>query len=109
MQVIDGKDITISRGDTLDVIFRVSGLSFTDGDKAIFSIKSDYVLKPIYTCECTLRGNVVGVLVPADVMAKIDVGEYKYDIVVTIVATGKVITLFATSFFTVEEVAHNVG
>ena len=40
MLTIDGKKISLSKGDTFDVTFAVNGYRLKDGDSVIFSIKN---------------------------------------------------------------------
>ena len=53
MLTIDGKKISLSKGDTFDVTFAVNGYRLKDGDSVIFSIKntatsSNVLMKNIY-------------------------------------------------------------
>lgn len=83
MLTIDDKNIKISKGDTFNILFQVSGYEFKDTDVVIFTIKKD-----TYSNEALIekrfediQDNIINVIVTADEMSKLTTGEYVYDLV----------------------------
>ena len=81
MLTIDGKKISLSKGDTFDVTFAVNGYRLKDGDSVIFSIKntansSNVLMKKIYT---TFINNKVRVQISAEEMESLTIVRYDSD------------------------------
>mgnify|MGYP000663784405 CR=1 FL=1 len=93
MLTIDGKKISLSKGDTFDVTFAVNGYRLQDGDS---------VMKKIYT---TFVNNKVRVQISAEEMESLTIGSKVYDLVCI---TGDVkVTLNYPANLVIKEVVHN--
>lgn len=107
---INGGKIWTSYGDSLCVVFKVIGYTMAETDKTAFSIRKDgacvndrYV---VYSEDVPHDASYVYVKIPAEVMGKIPVGRYIYDVTLT-TEGGAVVTLNFPRFFKVVEVAHD--
>lgn len=80
---INGRTITLSRGDTLYLTFEVEGYIIQPSDKITFTIKkrlSDE--SPIVSLAIlNVEENSFNVTIDKDKMAQLDPGTYNYDIV----------------------------
>lgn len=104
MLKVDGCNLTISQGDTLDLTFKVNGYQLQSGDIVTFSVKDckrQIVLKKIIT---QFVGNSIHVVVSAEEMAKLSIGTKFYDLSCT--SKDKIITFNFPASLTVREVMH---
>lgn len=101
---INREKITISYGDTFDVVFRLEGFELLENHKIYFTVKADlYDDNYILTKELTgLNGIDIPVVISSDDMKKIPIGINYYDLV-CITADGTVITLTSPSQLIVEK------
>ena len=110
MITIDGQDIYISHGDTLDVLFELAeGYKIAETDTITFSAKatsgsSDVLMTKTIPFTAI---NQIAVKIPAEEMAALTVGAKVYDIVVS--NANNVVTLNFPAKLVIKEVAHNVG
>lgn len=82
MLTIDDKNIKISKGDTFNILFQVSGYEFKDTDVVIFTIKKDiYSEALIEKIFDNIQNNIINVVIVAKEMNKLITGEYVYDLV----------------------------
>lgn len=104
MVIIDGKNVRVSQGDTLNLSFTVEGTDI-ENMTATFSVKSRSKASPTLKEEMDVQGNRLTVCIPATKMATVPAGVYTYDVVVENEETRT--TLNFPALFTVVEVAHD--
>lgn len=104
------KNITVSKGDVLDVNFKLNGLTLSSDDTLYFSVKDN--LKDAETkithkvTDIDVNSNSFRVVIPTALMITLDVGQYFYDLVY-VDSEGNKRTLIYPCRLTVKEVAHN--
>ena len=107
MLTICGKTITISKGDTFDVTFRLYGYSLLETDIIIFTIK-DKIHYPNELIEkkiTGISGDVIRVQIPAEKMEVLSGGRHFYDLLCQ--SGDAVITLCYPEQIFIKEVVHN--
>lgn len=107
MLEINGNDIRISKGDTFDVTFELEGYELTAEDTVIFSVKKtvfseDVILESKIQ---SIAGAEIRVKVPANEFAKLEPGNYVYDLCVC--SQTLRLTLNFPAKLIVESVVHN--
>ena len=82
MLKLDGNDMYISHGDTLDITFRVGGYKLQPTDKVIFSVKNTANSSEILISKTITNfpANSVHVIIPASEMGTLPIGKKVYDL-----------------------------
>lgn len=106
---IDDHNITISRGDTLDILFKLYNFALNTTDTVVFTIKQSCLSKtPLMEKKITPdTTDSIHLVISADEMAQLGIGSKQYDLVV-LTADNKRITLIYPARFTVAEVVHDI-
>ena len=110
MIVIDGQDILISHGDTLDVIFKLAeGYKVAETDTIIFSVKTTAGSSEVLLSKTIpfTAVNEIAVRIAAEEMVNLPVGAKVYDLLVT--NADNVVTLNFPAKLIIKEVVHSVG
>ena len=110
MIVIDGQDILISHGDTLDVIFELAeGYKVAETDTIIFSVKTTAGSSEVLLSKTIpfTAVNEIAVNIAAEEMVNLPVGAKVYDLLVT--NADNVVTLNFPAKLIIKEVVHSVG
>lgn len=107
MLQVKGNDIVISYGDTLDIVFRVTGFEIVPSDRIIFSVKNElFDEDTVITKEFTnIEGTDINIIISSEEMKKLSYGINYYDIL-CINADNKVTLNFPAKLI-VEKVVHN--
>ena len=107
MLQVKGNDIVISYGDTLDIVFRVTGFEIVPSDRIIFSVKNElFDEDTVITKEFTnIEGTDINIIISSEEMKKLSYGINYYDIL-CINADNKVNINFPAKLI-VEKVVHN--
>lgn len=107
MLSIEGRNIKISQGDTFNVCFQVFGYEFKDTDIVVFTVKkntfdTENLIEKTYS---DIQNNQINVMITADEMETLAVGDYVYDLACK---SGEVIiTLNYPSKLKIVGVVHN--
>lgn len=104
------KNITISKGDVLDIQFKVNGITLDNGGggRVFFSIKDRLVDDKEISLEAVVDVNINSfrIIVPTSIMKTLEVGTHYYDIVY-VNAQGNMRTLIAPKLLVIKEVVHD--
>lgn len=107
---IDGQDIFISHGDTLNVLFELAeGYKVAETDSITFSVKATAGSSEVLLSKAIpfTSVNEISVNISADEMASLGVGAKVYDILVK--NSNNVVTLNFPAKLIIKEVVHDVG
>lgn len=107
MLIVDGNDIKISYGDTLNITFVLSGYELQLGDKVVFSVKQKLSdTETLITKEYSeLIGTEIPITIDSEEMKKLPIGVNFYDLVVVKSETQTTLNLPAKII--IERVVHN--
>lgn len=108
MIVVDGNNIRISRGDTLDISFEVEGYEIKPTDKITFTVKEN-LSKEAFLIQKDIdmvEGNTINVVLSKEEMEAIPVGVSYYDLVC--ISEDKRVTFNFPYKLIVERIVHNV-
>lgn len=109
MIVIENKkNIRISKGDTLDIKFNVSGFEIKDTDTIIFSVKKEYLNDDSLLIRKELNniaGNKINIVLNSEEMSKLPLGTNYYDLVC--ISDDKKVTFNFPAKIIIERVVHN--
>ena len=103
------KNITISKGDVLDIQFKVNGITLENGGgRVFFSIKDKLVDDKEISLQAVVDVNLNSfrIIVPTSIMKTLEVGTHYYDIVY-VNAQGNMRTLIAPRLLVIKEVVHD--
>lgn len=103
------KNITVSKGDVLDIQFKVNGITLEDGGRVFFSVKDrlvDEVNRISLEALIDSTLNNFRIIVPTSIMKTIEVGSHYYDIVY-VNAQGNMRTLITPRLLIIKEVVHD--
>lgn len=110
MQKIMTGKISISKADTVGIVFRVDGYSMAEDDTTIFSIRQNGMFinqsLVVYSGEAKHDEKYIYVDIPAETMKEIPAGSYIYDVLLK-TASGRTITLNYPRQLKIMEVAHD--
>ena len=107
MITICGKTITVSKGDTFDIVFCLCGYELVATDKVVFTMK-DKIDCPneILEKEITgISGKFIRIQIPAEEMKALTARKYYYDLLCK--SGNAVITLCYPEKVFVREVVHD--
>lgn len=80
MFTVDGKKITISRGDTGDIVFTLTGHTFTSSDRAIFTVANKNATTILMKEEYEITDGHFTVHFANNVTDQWTAGNYKWEI-----------------------------
>lgn len=103
---VEGQNITVSRGDTLDVVFYIKGYNIENTDNITFSVKTATEATNILMQKNVVKESINScrVSISATEMNNLPTGQYIYDL--KCVSQGKVITFNFPALLTIKGVAH---
>lgn len=103
------KNITVSKGDVLDIQFKVNGITLENSSRIFFSVKNKLKdEKSLISVEALidLSLNSFRILLPTSIMKKLEIGTYCYDIVY-VNKQGNMRTFVAPRLLIIREVVHD--
>lgn len=109
MVIVEGNNIRISKGDTLEVTFIIEGYSISESDEIKFSVKKEYfgdklLLEKTLT---NITGNEIKITLSSEDMLKLPIGTNYYDLVC--LSADKKVTFNFPAKIIIERIVHNVG
>lgn len=97
MTAVDGLNLTISRGDTLHVMFRLTGVGVKKSDTVTFTARPYRQRSRLLYGKATgLMGNRIYVIVPASITSRLTPGLLMYDLAIQNGDTAKALNFPAS-------------